>query len=191
MMTLADLPNEIFASTPVVYAVGDEYQIFVLSSSKNVMWCRIDGKEYYDDSNGVLRSESPFHKIIVPAQELDAAGAYTIGYRRFQERVPYYNKYDLEGEVTFNFRKAASDSPKFYLISDVHKQLAAGVKAAKSFPEWECNTQTRHVGYHTAPLHAAPDQESASYPRRGRPLSNFPDEAARPFFLPPERIFSA
>ena len=137
MMTLADLPNEIFASTPVVYAVGDEYQIFVLSSSKNVMWCRINGKEYYDDSNGVLRSESPFHKITVPAAELDAAGSYTIGYRRFQERVPYYNKYDLEGEVTFNFRKVASGSPKFYLISDVHKQLEAGVKAAKSFPEMD------------------------------------------------------
>ena len=86
MMTLADLPSEIFASTPVVYAVGDEYQIFVLTSSKTVMWCKIGDKEYYDDSNGVLRSESPFHKITVPAAELDNAGMYTIGYRRFQER---------------------------------------------------------------------------------------------------------
>lgn len=137
MMTLADLPSEIFASTPVVYAVGDEYQIFVLTSSKTVMWCKIGDKEYYDDSNGVLRSESPFHKITVPAAELDNAGMYTIGYRRFQERVPYYNKADIEGEVSFKFRKVAAAEPKFYLISDVHNQLEAGVNAARSFSEMD------------------------------------------------------
>lgn len=137
MITLAELPGEIFASTPVVYAVGEEYQIFVLTSSKTVMWCKIGDKEYYDDSNGVLRSESPFHKITVPAAELDNAGMYTICYRRFQERVPYYNKADLEGEVSFKFRKVSAAEPKFYLISDVHNQLEAGVNAAKSFSEMD------------------------------------------------------
>ena len=133
IMTLADLPGEIFASTPIVYAVGDTYQIFVIPSSRNVMWCRIGDNEYYDESNGVLRSETMIHKITVPAAELDAAGQYTIGYRRFQERVSYYNKPDLEGEVSFTFRKVDTPTPKFYLLSDVHNHIEAGINAAKSF----------------------------------------------------------
>ena len=36
-MTIADLPGEVFASMPVVYAVGDEYKIFVIPASKTVM----------------------------------------------------------------------------------------------------------------------------------------------------------
>ena len=136
-MTIADLPGEIFSSMPVVYAVGDEYKIFVIPASKTVMWCRIGDSEYYDDSNGVLRSETMLHQITVPAAELDAAGEYTIGYRRFKERVSYYNKPDMEGEVTFKFRKVDSPAPKFYLLSDVHNHIEAGINAAKSFKEMD------------------------------------------------------
>ena len=132
-MTHADLPGEIFASSPVVYAAGDEYQIFIIPASRTVMWCRIGQNEYYDDSNGVLRSETMLHKISVPAAELDAAGEYTIGYRRFQKRVPYFNEADLEGEVTFKFRKVASETPKFFLLSDVHNRIESGISAAASF----------------------------------------------------------
>lgn len=131
-MTLAELPGEIFSSPPVVYAVGDEYQIFVIPSSKTVMWCRIGENEYYDHANGVLRSETSLHKITVPAAELDAAGSYTIGYRRFQERVSYFNKADLEGEVTFKFRKVNRENPKFYLLSDVHSRAIEATASAKS-----------------------------------------------------------
>ena len=131
-MTCADLPEKIFDSAPVVYAVGEEYQIFVIPASKTVMWCRIGENEYYDDSNGVLRSETMFHKITVPAAELDAAGEYTICYRQFAERVSYYNKVLSEGEVTFKFRKVTAKDPKFYLISDVHNHIEAGISAASS-----------------------------------------------------------
>ena len=136
-MRVEELPGEIFASAPIVYAVEDEYQIFVIPSSRNVMWCRIGENEYYDESNGVLRSETMLHKITVPAAELDAAGEYTICYRRFKERVPYYNKADLEGEVTFKFRKVASENPKFYLLSDVHNHIEAGISAAGSFKDMD------------------------------------------------------
>ncbi len=131
-MTCADLPGDIFDCAPVVYAVGDEYQIFVIPSSKTVMWCRIGENEYYDDSNGVLRSETMFHKITVPAAELEQAGSYTICYRKFAERVPYYNKVLSEGEVTFRFRKVTAKEPKFYLLSDVHNRIEAGISAASS-----------------------------------------------------------
>ena len=136
-MTSVDLPGEIFASAPVVYAAGDEYQIFIIPASRTVMWCRIGANEYYDDSNGVLRSETMLHKISVPASELDAAGEYTIGYRRFRERVSYFNKADLEGEVTFKFRKVTSENPKFFLLSDVHNRIESGISAAKSFGDMD------------------------------------------------------
>lgn len=128
-MAVAD---KIFAASPVVYAVGDEYQIFVIPASKTVMWCRIGDNEYYDESNGVLRSETMFHKITVPAAELDAAGEYTVCYREFQERVSYYNKVISEGEKSFKFRKVDSKEPKFYLLSDVHNHVDAAISAASS-----------------------------------------------------------
>jgi hypothetical protein len=137
MSLLTTFPNEIFAAAPVVYAVGDEYKIFVIPNKKTVMGCRIGDNEYYDDSNGVLRSETLLHQITVPAAELDKAGEYTIFYREFQERVPYYNQVISEGEVTCKFRKVNSSAPRFYLLSDVHTRLEAGVKAAKSFKEMD------------------------------------------------------
>ncbi|MBR2372729.1 MAG: iron-containing alcohol dehydrogenase [Lentisphaeria bacterium] len=132
-MDMKDLPSGVFDAMPVVYAVGKYYHIMVIPSSKTVMWCRVGNKEYYDESNGVLRSETILHKMIVPADELDCAGEYTIGFRRYKERVPYFNKADLEGEVTFKFRKVTSPSPRFYLLSDVHGHLDAAVAAVKAF----------------------------------------------------------
>ena len=137
MSTNANFPDKIFSAPPVVYAVGNEYKIFVIPNTKTVMGCRIGNNEYYDDSNGVLRSETILHQITVPAAELDNAGEYTIFYREFQERVPYYNKVISEGEVTFKFRKVDSPAPRFYLLSDVHTRLEAGVKAAKSFKDMD------------------------------------------------------
>lgn len=130
-------PNEIFAAPPVVYAVENEYKIFIIPNAKTVMGCRIGENEYYDDSNGVLRSETILHQITVPAVELDNAGEYTIFYREIQERVPYFNKVISEGEMTFKFRKVSTSAPRFYLLSDVHTRLDAGVKAAKSFKDMD------------------------------------------------------
>ena len=131
-MTSTELPA-VFRAFPAVYAVGADYHIFIVPAARAVMWCRIGGKVYRDEANGVMRSECPVHRIVVPAAELDRAGSYTVGYRTFKERVPYYNKVVEEGEFTFGFRPVTADDPKFCLISDVHSHIEAGIAAARAF----------------------------------------------------------
>ena len=132
MMISKDLP-EVFRAMPAVYAVGDDYHIFIVPAVKTVMWCRVGGKVYFDDANGVLRSEGPLHRIAVPRSELDKAGQYTVGFRKFRERVPYFNKPEGEGEITIPFRPVTAENPKFFLLSDVHSHIEAGIAAASSF----------------------------------------------------------
>ena len=49
---------ECFATAPIVYAVGKNYQIMVSVTRPVVMWVRVGDKNFYDDSNGILRSAS-------------------------------------------------------------------------------------------------------------------------------------
>ena len=47
---------ELFNAPPAVCAVGRDYQIMVSVKYPSIMWARVGDQEYYDDSNGVLRS---------------------------------------------------------------------------------------------------------------------------------------
>ena len=60
---------------PLVYAVGNEYQIMALVKQDLpvVMWVEVNGKSYYDASNGILRSARSSHRMTVPQSELNAA----------------------------------------------------------------------------------------------------------------------
>lgn len=42
--------------SPVIFAVGEEYQITVPVGEACVMCIRVNKKYYYDESNGILRS---------------------------------------------------------------------------------------------------------------------------------------
>ena len=59
------LPEDILQTPPVVYAVGNEYQIMALVKQDLpvVMWVEVNGKSYYDASNGILRSARSSHRM--------------------------------------------------------------------------------------------------------------------------------
>ena len=63
---------------PAVFAVGNTYQIMVIVKRPSMMWVEIDGKCYYDETNGILRSKKEIHRITVPADELNSAREYTV-----------------------------------------------------------------------------------------------------------------
>ena len=128
------LPDFIDAP-PVVYAVGKEYQIFVQVKHECLMWVKVGSEEYYDDSNGILRSASMTHKMIVPMEELDQAKKYTICYRLIGERLPYFSKTGPVEELTFEFRPIPADGEnlRMYMISDTHNRVNAPVEAGKFF----------------------------------------------------------
>ena len=74
--------TEDFKSHPAVYAVAREYQIAVVTNCETLMWVRVGGAEYYDESNGILRSARPLHFMSVPMEALNTAGEYTVCYRK-------------------------------------------------------------------------------------------------------------
>lgn len=121
---------DIFSTTPIVYAVAREYQIFVPVNAPCVMWVEADGygaHAFYDDANGVLRSDVDVHKIVIPMEVLDGAKGYTVCFRRVTERKPYYSEL---GEVeTYHsaFRPVPADSIRMYHIADSHNRIEAAV----------------------------------------------------------------
>ena len=72
------LPIEL-KSSPIVFAVGHEYHIMALTRADVIFRVTVNGKHYYDADNGLMRSNTPVHKVVVPMAELDAAKEYGAG----------------------------------------------------------------------------------------------------------------
>lgn len=127
---------DFFEAPPSVYAVGNEYQIIVPVSHECLMWVRVGNEEYYDDSNGILRSASLTHKMLVPMEELDQAKEYTICFRVMGERLPYFSKTGPVEELHFSFRPVEKEYSKplhVFMISDTHSRINAPVECGKFF----------------------------------------------------------
>lgn len=122
-----------FKVYPSVFAVEDEYQIIIPTKKELLMWIRVGDEEYFDDSNGILRSSSPIHRISVPMEELDRAKKYTVCYRRVVKRKPYGTKTKGVEEYTYTFNPVEKGKPlNVYHISDSHGRIEESVKSAKN-----------------------------------------------------------
>ena len=125
---------DVFCTTPIVYAVGQEYQILVPVSSETIMWVQVGEERYCDDSNGVFRSNTTTHKMTVPMDVLDRAGGYTVCFRRVIERKPYFSKTGEIEQYTSVFRPIPRDGQiNIYHIADAHNVVEAPVAAARCF----------------------------------------------------------
>ena len=124
---------DFISAPPAVYAVGNEYQIFLTTSIETLMWVNVGNEEYYDDSNGILRSGSSTHVMSVPMEELDRAGKYTICFRRVYERKPYFSTTGEIETLTFQFRPLKGPDVSLYMIADTHNRINAPVEAGRFF----------------------------------------------------------
>ena len=126
---------EIFAALPTVYAVADKYVIIVPVNEPCLMWVGIGENEYYDDSNGILRSGRLTHKMTVPMAELDAARSYTVRWRKMIERKPYRSEVGEIEEYTSAFRPIDPDKERIniYNIADAHNRVDGPINAGKYF----------------------------------------------------------
>ncbi len=124
-----NLPKE-FCFYPSVFTVEDEYQIIIITKKELLMWVRIGDNEYFDDTNGIIRSSSPIHKIIVPKSVLDGAGVYTVCFYEVIKRTPYCTKTKSKKEFTFSFKggKTGGDI-KIFHISDTHGRVKEAIEA--------------------------------------------------------------
>ena len=118
--------------TPAVFAVGKNYDIVVYTSAPSLISVKVGDEIYYDDSNGILRSGKPVHKITVPMRALDSAGEYTVYQKQIIERKPYFTETEAEGIHTYAFRPLPQN-PRCYHISDAHNLTAEPIAAARAF----------------------------------------------------------
>ena len=128
------LPS-IMKYTPAVFAVKNDYQIVIPVNTPTVLWVKVGEHAYFDDSNGILRSDTDLHRVTVPMEVLDEAGAYTVCWKEVIERRPYFPKVGEEQSATFAFRPIKSDPIRAYMIADAHGMFNHPVDAARKFEE--------------------------------------------------------
>ncbi len=121
---------EVLKTYPAVFAVKDDYQIFVAAKSEIMVSVEVNGQKYYDHSNGIMRSGKLVHSVTVPMEELNSAEKYTVCYRKVIERRPYFTKTEEEQKLQFNFKPVKGDNIRLYHISDAHNKIETPVKAA-------------------------------------------------------------
>ena len=97
---------------PAVFAVKDEYQIMVPVKSDLLFWVSVNGKKYYDHSNGIIRSSTRIHRVHIPMTELDSACEYTVSYKKIIDRKPYFPETEPEVSAVYRFRPITDKKEK-------------------------------------------------------------------------------
>ncbi len=128
------MESKILTVCPSVYAVGDEYQICALVNSECTMWVEVEGKCYFDHSNGILRSGRFLHIAHVPMTELDGAKKYTVYLRRINERKPYFTDFGNTESSEFTFKPCVKKE-KYNIINlaDAHSLVDEPIRSGSFF----------------------------------------------------------
>ena len=129
-----EIPANMVAN-PTVFALKNTYQIFMPFSCEVIVWVRVGENIYYDESNGILRSNTNMHRVEVPMEELNRNGEYTVVYRKMIERKPYFPTSEDDVEITFPFRPVAGDPIRIYHVSDAHNLVKSPVAAGQYWGE--------------------------------------------------------
>ena len=125
-----------FKTCPAVFAVGTDYQIMVPVKSDVLFWVTINGKDYFDHSNGIIRSSTRLHRVTVPSAELDRAGEYTVSYRKIIDRKPYFPETESPVSAKYEFRPVpANGKINIYHLSDTHGRFDIPAMTAGYFPD--------------------------------------------------------
>ena len=125
-----------FKYDPVVYAVGNEYQIVFATKAKGMAWVTIDGVQYGDAHAGGRRTESRIHKVVVPMEVLDKAKVYTIHSKAMILRGPYCAYQGKEISKEYGWRGMSEGKElKYYVLSDTHVKFNAPTSAAEFWGE--------------------------------------------------------
>lgn len=120
-------------TAPAVFAVGNDYQIMVEVECEALFSVKVGDTTYYDESNGIMNSLCPLHRVSVPMEVLDKAKEYTVCVRPLIERKPYFTETKPIWEKSFKFSPIPDKDIRLYHISDAHNMIERPVAAAKAF----------------------------------------------------------
>lgn len=118
-----------------VFITEDEYQIAFSTSHPSTGAVEVNGKTYYDSTNGE-NNISRLHKIGVPSGELDLSRAYSIRTQSVALNTAYLPSKGRTIEKSLNFRPVnEEDGLKIYNLSDTHECIAGPASAASYFKD--------------------------------------------------------
>ncbi len=122
-----------YTTHPTVFIVEDTYQIAFATNATGYGWVEIDGVEYKDSQNGLLRWNSKYHKITVPQEALNTARSYKICFRSLSDRPSYDPVPGSAVSRTYPFDPIPEDQdPVFFCSSDQHGTNTNCLKISQS-----------------------------------------------------------
>ncbi|MBE6126362.1 MAG: metallophosphoesterase [Erysipelotrichaceae bacterium] len=128
---LANFTFNWITCSPVVYAVGDKYQIVFSTSVDATGYVEIGGTKYYDTYNGTTRTFDRIHKIEVPMEKLDASKKYTVHTQKSIYCGPFGGFLGRDISQSVDFKPVdVTDGIQYLSFSDIHMNLAQAAKTA-------------------------------------------------------------
>ena len=123
-----------FSKTPVIYAVGTDYQFFFYLSRSAYAWIKVGDQVFEDTVCGNMRSLSGMRRLTVPQKLLNEAGSYTLCVEPVRDRKCYWTERLGVRERCYSFHPVPTEGEiRAYMIGDVHGDLNRGLTAAKNF----------------------------------------------------------
>ena len=122
---------------PAVFAVGNQYQIIVETSSPSLFSVKVGNQTYDDAANGIMRSMCGMHRVAVPMAALDAEKTYTVCVKPIVKRKPYFTQTGETVETQYQFHPAPEKNIRAYHIADCHNLVDEPVAAAKAFGRFD------------------------------------------------------
>lgn len=120
--------------TPIVFAVNNEYQIMMYVKEPSLMWVKVGNQTFYDESNGILRSNVQIHRVIVPMHILDKAKSYSVCLRKVIDRKPYFPEFEETVETEYSFKPVPTEGTvRGYHVSDSHNRVEGPAIAAACY----------------------------------------------------------
>lgn len=118
---------------PAVFAVEENYQIFVTVRSPALVRIKVGDRFYSDHINGVRPTQRSVHRFSVPMTELEKAGCYEFFCRSLPQRLPYMRQLKVHPEKrrSFTFRKLPDDNIRIYHIGDTHSRIDGPLRSAR------------------------------------------------------------
>lgn len=125
-----------FLCHPTVFCVKSDYQIIFITEKPGMAWVEVDGKRYADTKCGLMRWDDPVHKITVPGDALNQAGAYAVCFQAMEDRAPYYPKHEDTVRRDYAFRPLTGKYPlNICYLADTHghKEQPVACAAQREF----------------------------------------------------------
>ena len=120
---------------PTVFCVGNEYQIIFLTEKPGMGWIEIGGEKYLDAQNGLMRWNDEMHRVSVPREALDGAGAYAVCYQEMEDRKPYYPVHGDTVRREYRFYPVRKDQElHICYLADTHGQVGEPAACANQRP---------------------------------------------------------